>query len=165
MFVHCTYFGQKDYRIQRNQSIIVQMAERRSTAECAATAAAPNRPLLLRLIDFVNNCSCHFPPQDNCVCAQISLLTFLSQPFVQALKFDLNKHKSANNTKGQMTVSLILSKTILTLLSPVKVTIVRNFLMCWATEDVEKWTRNLPRTRLSCLKLKFVYRWRQPIYF
>ena len=99
--------------------------------QSAATAAAPNRPLLLRLIDFVNNCSCHFPPQDNCVCAQISLLTFLSQPFVQALKFDLNKHKSANNIKGQMTVSLILSKTILTLLS--KVTIVWNFLMCWAT--------------------------------
>ena len=91
--------------------------------QSAATTAAPNRPLLLRLIDFVNNCSCHFPPQDNCVCAQISLLTFLSQHFVQALKFDLNKHKSANNTKGQMTVSLILSKTILTLLSPVKVTI------------------------------------------
>ena len=89
----------------------------------AAAATAPNRPLLLRLIDFVNNCSCHFPPQDNCVCAQISLLTFLSQHFVQALKFDLNKHKSANNTKRQMTVSLILSKTILTLLSPVKVTI------------------------------------------
>ena len=122
----------------------------------AIAATAPNRPLLLRLIDFVNNCSCHFPPQDNCVCAQISLLTFLSQHFVQALKFDLNKHKSANNTKRQMTVSLILSKTILTLLS--KVTIVWNFLMCWATEDVEKWTRKLPQTRLGYLKLNFFYK-------
>ena len=67
---------------------LLEMAAVAAERSREQSAAAPNRPLLLRLIDFVNNCLCHFPPQDNCVCAQISLLTFLSQPFVQALRLD-----------------------------------------------------------------------------